>query len=226
MNIFNNTSLNLQLASWSDVLINILAAFILSLVITWVYRRTHRGFSFSVSFVHTLMILSMVTTLVMMVIGNSIARAFSLVGALSIIRFRTPVKDTRDTAFVFFSLAVGMAAGTGSHVIAVLSTIIISLIIFIIHRFHIGEPKVSDFLLRFRISSSPDSGNLYQGIFDKYLRESNLVNMTTVMQGAGMEFAFSVTFKDSNKQQQFLSELNAVPEIEQVMLMAVDESGQ
>jgi uncharacterized membrane protein YhiD involved in acid resistance len=136
------------------------------------------------------------------------------------------VKDTRDTAFVFFALAVGMAAGTSSHVIAVLGTVIISIIIFIIHRFRLGEPRVSDFLLRFRLRTSPDGGNVYQDTFDRYLRESTLVNMTTVQQGAGMELAFSITFKDPHSQQQFLHELNAIPEVEQVMLMAVDESGQ
>ena len=225
MDIFSNLSLEIQLASWSDVVVSILVAFVLTLIISWVYRRTYRGFSFSVSFAHTLMILGMVTTLVMMVIGNSVARAFSLVGALSIIRFRTPVKDTRDTAFVFFALAVGMAAGTGSYVIAVLSTITISIIILVMHRFHIGEPRVSDFLLRFRLSTSPDGENVYQDIFSKYLGGSTLVNMTTVQQGTGMEFAFSVTFKDPHRQQQFLSELNSVSEIEQVMLMAVDQRG-
>ena len=226
MGIFDSISLDLQLASWSEVIINVLMAFALGLVISWVYRRTHRGFSFSVSFVHTIMILGMVTTLVMMIIGNSVARAFSLVGALSIIRFRTPVKDTRDTAFVFLALAVGMAAGTGSYVIAVLGTVLISVLILIIHRFRIGEPKVSDFLLRFRLRTSPDGENIYQNIFNTYLRESSLVNMTTVQQGTGMELAFSITFKDPHRQQQFLHELNAVPEIEQVMLMAVDDSGQ
>ena len=222
MNIFDNISLDLQLTSWSDVIINILIAFALGLVISWVYRRTHRGFSYSVSFVHTLMILSMVTALVMMVIGNSIARAFSLVGALSIIRFRTPVKDTKDTAFVFFALAIGMATGTGTHAIAIVGTAIISLIILIIHRFRLGEIKGSDFLLRFRLTSS-DKDNVYQDVFNRYLRKSNLINMTTLEQGASMELAFSITFKQSHQQQQFLRELNAIAEIEHAALIAADE---
>jgi len=226
MGIFDNISMDLQLTSLSDVVIGILIAFALGLIISWVYRRTHRGFSFAVSFVHTLMLLGMITALVMMVIGNSIARAFSLVGALSIIRFRTPVKDTRDTAFVFFSLAIGMAAGTGAYVIAVLGTFLIGILILIVHRFRLGEPRMSDFMLRFRVKITPDSGNVYQDIFNRYLKESTLVNMTTVQQGDGMDFAFSIIFKDAHKQQQFLHELNAVPEIEQVMLMAVDERGQ
>ena len=223
MNIFDNISLDLQLTSWSDVIINILIAFALGLVISWVYRRTHRGFSYSVSFVHTLMILSMVTALVMMVIGNSIARAFSLVGALSIIRFRTPVKDTKDTAFVFFALAIGMATGTGTHTIAIVGTAIISLIILIIHRFRLGEIKGSDFLLRFRLRTSSDNDNAYQDVFNRYLRKSTLINMTMLEQGVSMELAFSITFKQSHQQQQFLRELNAITEIEHAALIAANE---
>ena len=113
--IFDNILSKGVLTSWQDIVINIIIAFILGVIISWIYRRTHRGYSYSNSFISTLTILSMVTAFVMMVIGNNIARAFSLVGALSIIRFRTAVKDTRDTAFVFLSLAVGMAVGTGSR---------------------------------------------------------------------------------------------------------------
>ena len=226
MDIFDNISLDVQLASWGSVVINILVAFALGLIISWIYRRTHRSFSFSVSFVHTLMILSMVTALVMMVIGNSVARAFSLVGALSIIRFRTPVKDTRDTAFVFFSLAVGMATGTGSHVVAVLGTGTIGLLILITHWFRLGEPKGNDFLLKFRVQTSTDGDNVYQSIFGQYLKESTLINMTTVRGGSGMELAFNITFKDPHRQQKFLQELNTIQEIEQIMLMAVDTGGE
>lgn len=226
MNIFDIISSDLQLASWRDVVISILVAFALGLVVSWAYRWTHRGFSYSASFVHTLLLLSSITALVMMVIGNSIARAFSLVGALSIIRFRTPVKDTRDTAFVFFSLAIGMATGTGAYTIAVLGTIIISILILITHRFHIGEIHGSDFLLRFRVETASDDENSYQRIINKYLKQSVLVNMATVQQGSRMELAFSVKFKDSHKQHQFLRELNDIPQVEQAMLVAVDESNE
>jgi uncharacterized membrane protein YhiD involved in acid resistance len=223
MNFFDNITSDFSFASWQDIVLNLLVAFVLGVVILWVYRWTHRGFSFSASFVNTLLLLSMITALVMMVIGNSIARAFSLVGALSIIRFRTPVKDTRDTAFVFFSLAIGMATGTGAHAMAILGTIVISLLTLVSYRLRLGEPKGGDFLLRFRVRVPSDDGNVYQSVFDRYLKQSVLINMTTAEQGSSMELAFSVTFKDSYRQQQFLRELNAIPEIEQTMLIAVDE---
>lgn len=222
-NIFNNVTLNLQFTSWSDIVINILTAFVLGFVISWVYRRTHRGFSYSVSFYHTLMILCMVTALVMMVIGNSIARAFSLVGALSIIRFRTAVKDVRDTAFVFLALATGMATGTGSLMVASLGIGLICTVILIIHRFRLGEISETDFLLRFRLRTPDDGENVYQTLFDRYLRKSTLMNMTALEEGASMEVAFSITFKQSHQHQQFLRELNAITEIEHAALITASE---
>ena len=221
MNLFDN--IPLASISWQTIVINLLLAFILGFAVSWIYRWTHRGFSYSVSFIHTLILLSSITAFVMMVIGNSIARAFSLVGALSIIRFRTPVKDTRDTAFVFFSLGIGFAAGTGAYAIAIIGTIAIGLFALIIHQVRIGESGRGDFLLRFRVTNSSDGENVYNGVFSQHLKKNTLMNVTTVQQGECLELAFSVTFKESRQQQQFLRELNAIPEVEQTMLMAVDE---
>ena len=221
MNPFDN--IPLASISWQEVVTNLLLAFALGLICSWVYRWTHRGFSYSVSFVHTLVLLSSITAFVMMVIGNSIARAFSLVGALSIIRFRTPVKDTRDTAFVFFSLGIGFAAGTGAYVIAALSTLSIGLFAFIMHRIRVGESGKGDFLLRFRVVNSSDGENIYNDVFNEHLKKNTLINMSTVQQGEYLELAFSITFKEPRRQQQFLRELNAIPEVEQAMLMVVGE---
>ena len=77
-----------------------------------VYRLTHRGISYSQSYVQTLVMMGMVVSLIMLVVGSNIARAFALVGALSIIRFRNAIKETRDVGFIFFAMAIGMATGT------------------------------------------------------------------------------------------------------------------
>ncbi len=221
MNPFDN--IPLASISWQTILINLLLAFGLGIVVSWIYRWTHRGVSYSVSFVHTLVLLSSITAFVMMVIGNSIARAFSLVGALSIIRFRTPVKDTRDTAFVFLSLGIGFAAGTGAYVIAVLGTVAIGLFALIIRHIRIGESGKGEFLLRFRVANSSDGESVYNIVFDRYLKRNTLINMTTIQEGAHLELAFSITFEEPKQQQQFLRELNALPEVDQAMLIAVDE---
>jgi len=111
------------------IIFNLTLTFLLVVAITYVYRKTHRGFSYSQNFTFTLVIMSMITTVIMMVIGNNLAAAFGLLGAFAIIRFRTVVKETRDTGFIFFALAIGMAVGTGSHSIAIVSTVFILLVI-------------------------------------------------------------------------------------------------
>ena len=105
--------INSQIYSFDTVIINLVLSFILGLLISYVYRKTHKGLSYSQSFIITAVLVTVIVAMVIMIIGNNLARAFALVGALSIIRFRTVVKDTKDTAYIFWSLAAGMAAGTG-----------------------------------------------------------------------------------------------------------------
>jgi len=207
---------------WQEVLISLTLAFILGFVCSYVYQWTHRGISYSVSYVHTLMLLSPITAFVMLVIGNSVARAFSLVGALSIIRFRTPLKDTWDTTFVFLSLGIGLATGTGAYAVAILGVVAISIFTLIIHRNHLGESAKEEFLLRFRVAGSPDIESVYWNIFGKYLKKNILVNMSTTQHDNFLELAFNIIMKDPKQKQSFIQELNGIPELEQVMLVAVD----
>ena len=102
-----------------DVLLNLLVAFLCGLVIAQTYKLTFGGASYSKSISNSLVVLAMITTVVIIVIGNNLARAFGLVGAMSIIRFRTAVKDPMDIVFIFFSLAIGLAAGVGLAQIAI-----------------------------------------------------------------------------------------------------------
>src|SRR6059058_5955064 len=94
-----------------DVLMRLLAALALGGVVAWIYRRTRKSSEVAASFPITLVLLSILIAMVTQVIGDNVARAFSLVGALSIVRFRTIVRDTQDTAYVIFAVAVGMAVG-------------------------------------------------------------------------------------------------------------------
>ncbi|MBM3212553.1 DUF4956 domain-containing protein [Candidatus Poribacteria bacterium] len=208
---------------WQEIIINLLLAFALGLVCSWIYRWTHRGFSYSISFVHTIILLVPITTFVMMVIGNSIARAFSLVGALSIIRFRTPLKDTRDTAFVFLALGIGFATGTNAYAIATLGVLFIGIFAVLMHKIRLGESIKDDFLLRFRVNSSSNVEGIYKEIFGKYLKKNTLVNMTSAHLENFLELAYSISFKNSREQQSFVKELGDIQGLEQVMLVSVDE---
>jgi len=100
----------------------LLLAFVLGQLVAWVYVRTHSGLSYSRSFTQSLVVMTMLVTMVMFVIGNSIITAFGLLGALTLIRFRNVLKDTRDTVFVLLALAVGMACGTQRYSLALFAT--------------------------------------------------------------------------------------------------------
>ena len=96
------------------IIFNIVFAFIIGLIIASIYKKNHRELSYSASFTFTLVLLTVAGSILMMIVGNSLARAFSLFGAFSIIRFRTAVKEAKDIAYVFIALIIGMAVGTNN----------------------------------------------------------------------------------------------------------------
>ena len=118
------------------IVLNLVIVFLLELAIAWVYRKTHRTLSYSQSFVGTIVLMGTIASLIMMVVTENIVGAFALLGAFSLIRFRTIVKETRDIAFVFFALAIGVAVGTNNYTVAFLGTILISGAILLMNRFN------------------------------------------------------------------------------------------
>ena len=161
----------------AEVVLNSLVAFILGLTIAYVYKKTHQGLSYSQSFVLTIIFITIIIGFVMMVIGNSLARAFALVGALSIIRFRTVVKDTKDTAYVFMALAVGMAAGTGNYFIAVYATAFMSGVAWLLYKFNFGVQRSSDFILRFYFDKTSASDEVFVEYINAHSENNALLHM-------------------------------------------------
>ena len=107
--------------SIESILLSLLLAFVLGQFIAWVYAWSHSGLSYSRSFTQSLVLMTLVVSVVMYVIGNSIITAFGLLGALALIRFRNVLKDTRDTVFVFMSLVIGMAVGSQRYMTAIVA---------------------------------------------------------------------------------------------------------
>ena len=142
---------NTDVFSTSDVIFSTILSFLLALVIGQVYKMTYRGVSYTQSYVHTLIMLSMIVSLIMLIIGSNIARAFSLVGALSIIRFRNAVKDTRDVGYIFFAMAIGMACGTRFYVLAVVGTFMISFIMWGMTTLNMFTKDVREQILKIRL---------------------------------------------------------------------------
>ncbi|HEX8546828.1 MAG TPA: DUF4956 domain-containing protein, partial [Cytophagaceae bacterium] len=92
--------------TFRDIFKHLMVALLCGILISLLYRWTYKGLSYSGNFVNTIILLTMITSVVIMVIGNNLATAFGLVGAMSIIRFRTAIKDSQDIMFIFFSLSI------------------------------------------------------------------------------------------------------------------------
>lgn len=110
------------------VVLSILLAFALARYLIFVYKRTKRGFSFNPQFTNSLAVIAVTATFIMAVVGNSVARAFSLAGALSIIRFRNAMKETEDIVAIFLAMSIGIACGSGFYMLAIIATTLIGLI--------------------------------------------------------------------------------------------------
>ena len=121
--------------SMGDMLLALLLSLVLSLVIVFVYKITYSGVSFSFSFAGCIVLISMVTSTIILVITSNIVLSLGMVGALSIVRFRTAVKEASDTAFLFWAIATGIICGAGYTTIAVLATVMIALLFVAVHRF-------------------------------------------------------------------------------------------
>ena len=190
-------------------------------MISIVYKKTHKGLSYSQSFMITNIFVAVIVCMVIMIIGNSLARAFALVGALSIIRFRTVVKDTKDTAYIFWSLAAGMAAGTSSYFLAFAGTAIISVIAFSLHHLNFGSFIKSEFILQFRIKSNDLSiSKKYNEIITKYSKSSTLLNSESAADGKSIKLNFDLVLKEEKEQTELLSELSKIDGLSEVMIIA------
>jgi len=117
-----------------EILLNLAVTFLLSLFLFFVYQATYDGVMYSRSFNVTLVLICNVTAIIMMVIESNLALSLGMVGALSIVRFRSAVKSPKDLAFVFWGIAIGLAAGTGSFLIAVIGSIFVAIILFLLDR--------------------------------------------------------------------------------------------
>lgn len=200
------------------VVANLAVSFCCGLVISMVYRYVYKGPSYSVTFVNSLVILAMITSVVILVIGNNLARAFGLVGAMSIIRFRTAVRDVQDIVFIFFSLSIGMAAGVGLYSVAIGGTLLISLAIILLHLTNFGSAKKREFLLQVTYQNQQETERMLEANLRKHCRKFRLVNLKNVGSDDLIEAFYHVSLREEKRNSALIQELTNTANILQVNL--------
>lgn len=137
----------LSLTEVFNVVFAIALSIAMGLIISQVYKQTHRGMNYELSFMSTLVLLAPIVTVVMLFIRGDLVLSLGLIGSLSIIRFRTPIKDTRDMVYLFWTIAVGLGAGTYNWAIVLIASIIIVPVVFILYFTRYGRAKDAEFVL-------------------------------------------------------------------------------
>ena len=181
-------------------------------------RRRNEG-DIEPGFVSTLVLLCVLIALLQQIVGDNVAKAFSLAGALAIVRFRTVVSDTRDTAFVIFSVIVGMAFGAGNIEAAFLGVAIVAPAAIVLRLIPIGPSRDhAEWILQLRVGTGFGDASPWQAAFDKLLQVAQLESSTTARQGAAIDLAYRVQLKPKVTPMQLLADLNRIEGIQNVEL--------
>ncbi|MDA3861235.1 MAG: DUF4956 domain-containing protein [Melioribacteraceae bacterium] len=207
----------------SEIVGNISVALICSVFISYFYKTTYNGPGYLNSFANALILLSLITAVVIMIIGNNLARAFGLVGAMSIIRFRTAVKETHDIVYIFFALTIGMAAGVGLHSLAIVGTIFIGLISYIISKMDSDNGNKRNTLLEFQLENGSKEASLeYQKIIANSTKKMKLLNIKT-LDNQNMVISYYVKFRKENQNFNLVDQLQKVAGIKNINLFSDEE---
>jgi len=169
-------------------------------------KTANKG-GYSQNFSLTLVIIPTVIAIIVILIGSNIARAFSLAGAFSIIKFRSAPGDPKDIAFVLFTMAAGLACGVGAYGYAGLFTAFLCLLMYILSFINFGAKKVSHKLLKITIPEDLDYEGAFDDIFASYTTRHELIKVKTTDLGSLFQLAFTVTIDNNRSQKDFLDAL-------------------
>lgn len=209
--------------SAQSTLLALLLAFVLGQVIAWTYAWTHSGLSYSRGFTQSLVLMTLVVSLVMFVIGNSIVTAFGLIGALALIRFRNVLKDTRDTVFVFISLVIGMAVGSQRYLVAILGTGSLLLVIWYMNITSFGTLGRYDGYLTVRVSRAGLGRQESSDLLKRFCRVIKPISTRQSGEEESAEFVYQVGLRDRERSPELITALRALDHVTHVSLVLRSE---
>ncbi len=207
-----------------DIVASLALSLFLGTLLAAVYRWTHSGASYSRSFVQTLVLACIVVAIMIIAIGNNLARGLGIIGALAIIRFRTPIRDPRDIIFLFATLAVGIASGSGIYQVAFIGTLFFALSAFILHWAPASSRRKNEGLLRFLAPRGMDLEHVLSEVFRGFASSVELVAMRDAMQGTDLEYAYQICLVDKSLCDEFLDTLREVGTIREVSFILQRET--
>ncbi|NUN14907.1 MAG: DUF4956 domain-containing protein [Myxococcales bacterium] len=208
-----------ETVGWQAAIVSLLLAFALTQAISAIYIWTFRGLSYSRTLVQGMAMASIVTAMLMLAIGNSIAAGIGIAGGLSIIRFRTTMRDPRDMVFVFAALAAGIASGLQAYAAAIAGTGMFLVAAVFLHVTSFGSRRQMDGLIRFVAPRDAGADEAIAHTLRQFCRSFVLVTLREAAQGTAMEHAYQVSVRDPARRNQLVTELQAVQGVKDVTFL-------
>lgn len=203
-----------------EVLLSLNIAFVMAMVLAWTYRHTHGGFSYSRSFVQALVLAAIVSCIMIIAIGNNLARGLGILGALALIRFRTPVRDPRDIIFLFASLATGIGAGAQVFGVAVIGPVYFCLVAEFLYFSPFASRRNFEGLVRFILEEEHrENIDRVQELFSQLTASTTMVAMREAIQGGAMEYSYQVKLLDPSGRSDLVAGLEALDGVEEVSMI-------
>jgi hypothetical protein len=205
-----DTVLSTESLTIQQVIICTISAIILGFLTCLIYMFTHRKTGYSQGFILTMVMLPAIIGIIIMIVGNNMAKAFSLAGAFSLIRFRSALSEPSDISYIFFSLAVGLACGMGYVAYGFIFLIILGAIMILLNHVKFGSPSVTHMALKITI---PENLN-YQGMFDNVLNANttswNLRRVKTTEFGSLFELIYDINIRSDIDQKSFIDNIRTL----------------
>lgn len=200
------------------IFLSLAVSFVLGSLLGLVYRQTHHGFSYTRAFVQTLVLSGLVAALMIIAIGNNLARGLGILGALAIIRFRTPIRDPRDIIFLFASLAVGISCGVELYNVAIAGTVAFAAAAFYLHWAPFTSRREFEGLLRFVLPVHSPSLEAIQTLLPDFTASAELVTLREALQGNAMEYAYQIKLLDPACRTELMAALEGLPGVSEISL--------
>jgi uncharacterized membrane protein YhiD involved in acid resistance len=207
------------------VLARLLVALLFGWIVAAIYRRTRAAAEVVQSFRVTLVLLAVLIAMVTQVIGDNVARAFSLVGALSIVRFRTIVRDTQDTAYVICSVAVGMAIGASHLWVAAAGLAVVAIAAFAMRatpQAVMYLPEDLPYMLQVRLGLGHDANALLNPTLDTFFSRRQLNSVATARQGLAIEMSYRGALRAEEAAGELIAALNRLDGVQSATLQRAE----
>jgi len=206
--IFENaTSISTLSINISSVLFSIAVVLSLGIVISVAYIITTSRKDRSANFAMSMIILPTIVAVVILLIGGNLARAFSMAGIFTIVRFRSVPGDSKDISFVFLSMAVGLAVGLGYLTLAAVIAVIICIVIIVINKSGYGISKQREKRLRIIIPEDMNYQGAFDDLFAKYTIYCEMQKVKTTNMGTLFELSYDVIMKDNLSEKEFIDSI-------------------